>query len=101
VALFPRAMEQALSRRIVREETRPDWCNMATRASADDDVCIVRGLEYSKDGMFEHVSGCYCYLYMNDVLFKPNTTIRKSYCWDDTNNITYPCFLVSTMHFTS
>lgn len=89
-------MVQALSWRTVREEVRRDPSDVATLATYAD-VCIIRGVEYSKDFKFQHVSGYFCYSYMNSALLKPNTTITKRSCTNSKTNVTYPCFSDSDM----
>jgi hypothetical protein len=95
VASPPTAVMQALSSR--RVENNP-FCHMATLAADGEHVCILQDWRYSKEHMFQHVSGCSCFTYMNDDYYTPNATIRGDLC-QTAYEATYPCFWVSTMHF--
>jgi hypothetical protein len=65
---------------------------VGTTAAAGEEVCNIRGRHYNKD-MSPHVSGCYCYFYMNPGFFRPNLTIRMVQCGIP-NVWQYPCILV-------
>jgi hypothetical protein len=74
-----------------------EFCHTATPAAEGEDVCIIQDMRYSKESMFQHVSGCSCFIYMNNDFRRPSTTIRFKICQD--YNATFRCFWVSTMHF--
>jgi hypothetical protein len=76
--------------RLSERAQHPCW---GTGASTGDDLCIIRGNSYSK-AMFQHVSGCFCYFYMNSAFFKRNITIEMRQC-RRSDEFEYPCVWVS------
>jgi hypothetical protein len=70
---------------------------LETLAADGDKICIARDVRYSKD-IFQLVTGYFCCLYMNHILYNSNTTLCIDLC-ANSNRVIYPCFWVSTMPF--
>jgi hypothetical protein len=89
----PPVFLQDLSGRRVPEN---EFCHTLALAADDEDACIIQDWRYSKEHTFQHVSGCSCFIYMNNNSRDPDTTILWGRCRTALNT-TYPCFVVSTM----